>query len=392
LSFRLAFFLARKNLFESVFNIVLLVGAVAAGVGFQVPNTANQSGYEAELMKEGVTVGNGDVRVRPRDATAFDAADALVQRIAAYPGARAVVPVVLKPGALTTTGPLTGAPVIGVDTAGRFRPFRMTSGEVLSPGDAGGVLVGAPLAERLDIKVGDTVSVRVFLSLGKDVVDDEFGHFTMTVRGLVGGTFGAQESIFLDRAFLTKEAGEPNTASMILVYMDDHAAARALAQRLEEDLPQVRARAWIDDSPYLSSSIRASHALGAVSQAMVVSAVTIPVLALLYIHVLHRRRDIGVLCALGFAPREIFFVFLMQAFVVGILGCLVGCGVGYGLIRYFQMHPVFEWQGFVIRPVLDRRSFIEPVLVVLGASLLAGVYPALRAAKMDPAPVFRGLT
>jgi ABC-type lipoprotein release transport system permease subunit len=65
---------------------------------------------------------------------------------------------------------------------------------------------------------------------------------------------------------------------------------------------------------------------------------------------------------------------------------------GYGLILYFQGHPIFEWQGFVIRPVLERSCFLQPVLIALGAAILAGVYPALRASRLDPAPVFRGIT
>jgi ABC-type lipoprotein release transport system permease subunit len=319
--------------------------------------------------------------------------DALIKRLSAYSEIRAVVPILLKPGAIKANGALTGAPIVAVDTFGRFHPFRLVSGELLSPGDDGGVLLGVAFAERLGVKVGDAVSIRVILAVGAALIDeDNVGRFTMTVRGLVGGTFGAQESIFLDRAFLAKEAGEPNGASMILLYMEDHSVARSLAHRIGADLPQVTARAWMDDSPYLASSLRASHAVGVLSQAMIVSAVIFPLLALLYINVLHRRRDVGVLCAIGFGPFDIFAVFLMQALIVGVLGSVLGCVIGYGLIHYFMSHPIFEWQGFVIRPVLNVRSFLEPVFIVLGASLLAGVYPAFRASRMPPAPVFRGIT
>jgi lipoprotein-releasing system permease protein len=385
-------FLARKNLLESRLTTALLVAAVAAGVGLQIPNTANLAGYEAELLREGITAGQGDVRVRPRDGRVFGDAAPLVQQLRRYAGVRAVVPVLTLPGAIKGKGPLTGTVVVGVDTQADFRPLRMAAGEPLAHGDSSGVLIGLSLAETLEIGLRDSVSLRVFLSAGPTLLDeDDLGRYSMTVRGLAGGTFGAQQVVFLDRTFLAEEAGAPNAASLLLVYLDDHFAARRVAERITADLQQVQARAWLDDSAYLSSSIRASHAVGAVSQTMVVVAVAIPVFALLYTLALSRRRDIGLLTAIGFGPREIFSVFFAQAGVVGLMGTLLGCGAGYGLIRFFQMHPIFEWKGFVIRPVLDWTSFAQPTLVVLAVTLLAGVYPALRAARMDPASVFRGI-
>lgn len=370
----------------------MLVGAVAAAVGFQVPNSANRAGYESELLREAVSFGNGDVRVRPRETSIFADADALASRLSRYPGVRTALPVLLLPGAIRGKGALNGAPVLGVNTTSPFHPFRLIAGELLSSGDSQGVLVGRSLAERLPVSVGDRVVLHVLLPpTPKMLHEDNARRYTLVVRGLVGGTFGAQESVFMDREFFAQDLGMPRAASMIFVYLDNHDRARSLAQLIAAEMPQVQARAWIDDSAYLSSSMQASRALGAISEAMVVAAVVIPVLALLFVHVLNRRRDIGILAALGFGPAEIFFVFLTQALWVGLLGSVLGCGIGWVLIRYFQAHPIFEWEGFVIRPLLVWGSFVRPVLVVLSATVLAGTYPALRAARLDPAPVFRGL-
>jgi putative ABC transport system permease protein len=147
----------------------------------------------------------------------------------------------------------------------------------------------------------------------------------------------------------------------------------------------------MDDSQYLASSVSSVDALSAVSHAMVVSAVVIPVWALLYVHVLARRRDIGVLGALGLGRLELFLTFLAQALIVSVAGAILGCGLGYGLVRWFTAHPIFEWYGFVIRPVVSARAFIEPALIVVGAAVLAGVMPAVRAARLDPARILRSL-
>lgn len=97
------------------------------------------------------------------------------------------------------------------------------------------------------------------------------------------------------------------------------------------------------------------------------------------------------LSAIGFGQAEIFLAFLLQALIVGILGVALGCGIGYALVRFFQSHPIFEWESFVIRPVLSIECFLRPSLVVLAATVIAGVYPAWRAARVDPARVLRSI-
>ncbi|HVY30808.1 MAG TPA: FtsX-like permease family protein [Polyangiaceae bacterium] len=391
--FGLVFFLALRNLLADSFSVVLLIVAVAGGVMFQVPNLANQKGYEAALISEGVSLGDGDVRIRPRTGASIEHADTIRHQLSAHAEVAAAVPVLIRPGALKAAGTLAGTPIFALDGQTSFRPFRLLDGEPLKSGDRDGVLVGTGLAKRLGLAVGSTVSVRAILAVTATTLDDDdVGRFQMKVRGIVGGTFGAQEALFVDRQFLATEAGQPDTASMIYVYLKDHGLAGALAERINQQLPELQARAWLDDSPYLASSLQASHSLGTVSEAMVVCAVSFPLLALLYISVLNRRRDIGVMAALGFGARDIFAVFLVQALIVGIAGSVFGCLGGYGLILYFQSHPIFEWQGFVILPVLERSCFLQPVLIAIGAAIVAGVYPAFRASRQEPAPVFRGIT
>ena len=139
----------------------------------------------------------------------------------------------------------------------------------------------------------------------------------------------------------------------------------------------------------MASYLDANRTVNAVSYAMVIAAITIPVWALFYIHVLGRRREIGVLAALGFARREIFVVFLLQALFVALVGLALGAALGYGLIAYFRAHPIFDWEALVVRPVASLRVLVIPCLAVLVTTILAGSFPAWRAARTDPARVLR---
>lgn len=387
------FFIARRSLFQSRLTMGLLVAAVAAGVGFQIPNAANMLGYQAELLEEGVARGWGDVRVRPRDAAFFEDGAAIAAKIGAYPEVRTAIPVLVLAGAVGKDGRFLGAAVLAVPAGERDRPYRRIDGSPLENGDDKGVLIGSALAGRLGAQAGDVVKLRVVLSAGSapGALDEGLGRYALTVRGLAGGAFGAFEGVFVDRTFIGEETGSPDSASVIMVYSGAPRRARELASKINADVPGVVARAWVDDSAYLRSAINANEAVASVSKAMVIAAVAIPVLALLYINVLSRRREVGVLSAIGFGQAEIFAAFLLQALLVGLSGVAAGCGLGYGLVLYFQAHPIFEWEGFVIRPVLSAACFLEPSLLVLATTIAAGVYPAWRASRTDPARILRGI-
>jgi len=388
----IAFFLARRSLLEGRLTTALLVGAVAAGTGLQIPNAANMLGYKAELLDEGVTAWLGDVRVRPLKSPAFEEGDALAEKLKGYPGVRLSLPYVGLPGAVGKNGRFLGALVMGVPGGAATLPFRLIRGELPGQGDGSGVVLGATIAKRLGVDVGDAVQLRVVLSTTPTPFPEEsLGRYSVTVKGIAGGSFGSMETIFADRSFLAEEAGTPRAATIVVLHTDSHSDAKPVAARIEADLPDAQVRAWMDDGAYLINALNATDAVAAVSHVTVVAAVAIPVLALLSMSALHRRREVGVLSAIGFGQAEIFLAFLLQALIVGLLGVALGCGIGYALVRFFQSHPIFEWESFVIRPVLSIECFLRPSLVVLAATVIAGVYPAWRAARVDPARVLRSI-
>ena len=153
----------------------------------------------------------------------------------------------------------------------------------------------------------------------------------------------------------------------------------------------MSARAWMDDSLYLRSSVKAAETLAGASWFMGVLAVGIPVLALLYISTLHRRRQIGLLTAMGWSRADLFVTFLLQALILGAAGVLVGGVIAVSVVRYLVAHPIFNWQGFVVRPVLTATDLARTAGAILATAIVAGTYPAWRAARLDPSRILRGI-
>ena len=119
---------------------------------------------------------------------------------------------------------------------------------------------------------------------------------------------------------------------------------------------------------------------------MSLAAVSLPVLALLYIDALHRRRQVSLLAAVGFRSSDIFLIHLGKALVIGVIGVLIGGAAGFGLVQYFMANPIYDYEKFVIRPVLEASTFVRPMLLVFLTTVIAGSVPAWQAARVDRRP------
>jgi lipoprotein-releasing system permease protein len=383
-------FLASRGLRESLLSTGLVISAVAVAVGFEVPSAANLQGYRGELLAQSLEDGFGDVRVRPGHGVVLHDADELSAQLAKVPSVLEATPVLAAPASVRGHGHATTLTLFGVEPQAAHHPYRLIAGQPLAEGNDG-VLLGAAIAERFGVTIGDQVELRVLLSTYPRLVLDDggYGVYSLTVRGLVG--FGASDGAFVSRSFLAGEMGDDSVASAVLLHVRDHMHAPAIVPAVALMAPGAQVRAWMDDSPYLNSSVRAVETLAGASWLMGVLAVGIPVLALLYISILNRRRQIGLLTAMGFTRVDLFVTFLLQAAILGAAGVAVGGLLAVALVRYLVAHPIFDWQSFVVRPVLTAHDMARTAAAILGTVLVAGSYPAWRAARLDPSRILRGI-
>jgi putative ABC transport system permease protein len=383
-------FLALRTVKESKVALALLLLAVTAGVGFQAPNLANLEGYRTGMLNQEVLAGYGHVRVRPRRGDRFRDAGPVLEAIGKTPGVVAAKPVLILPGSVSHGPHFSLVAVTGAD-GGAHRPYQLVSGRDLPPGDTDGILLGERLSQTLGANLGDDVQLQVLLSTRpRLVLDDEgIGKYTKEVRGLVGGP--ATDHVVVSRRFLAGELGEPEAATLVTVHASSLSTegARAIARAIDRAVPAARASAFIDDSRLLRSTTRAIGAVERIVDVMSLFAVGVPVLALLYIDALARRRQVSLLAAMGLTSGEVFTVFLLKAAIVGAIGVTLGGLLGSGLLAYFHAFPIYRYDNFVVRASQDLHFVLRPMLLVFVTTVLAGSYPAWQAARVDPSPVLR---
>ncbi len=108
--------------------------------------------------------------------------------------------------------------------------------------------------------------------------------------------------------------------------------------------------------------------------------------------VLEKKRDIAILMAMGFLRKDILLIFMVEGFVVGVLGAAFGSIIGFGIQEYLEsvkldVEGLIRTKGFV----LDRSPifYFYALVFSLFFSLLASLYPSYRASRLNPVDIFR---
>ncbi len=387
---RLLVHLALRSLLRSRLAFGLLVAAVTAGVCFQIPNAANLAGYTEELLRQGMERMTGHLQVVARDGKAVEGVAAMLARLERQGGLRAVVPRLIHGGVAFKGSEHQPVRIQGIDPGAEERATgfcrRLGRGRCMraEAGAAPEAVLGASLAARLKVGVGDRVKVLIpYQELGEVEHSSAYYRVSGVLEG--GGAFTTDADLFLALPLLRRVVGAEDAASIVSIYLHDHAEAGRRAAELRPLLPRLEVKPWWEVSQFVASAIAGNRAIYGVSMAMVVAAVMIPVSALLFILVLHERRQIAILGALGFSRPALFGIYMWKAALVGLIGVGLGSALGYGLCRYFMLRPIFEFSGFVVRPALNLEVFAVPSLALFTVTLLSGLVPALRAARCEPA-------
>ena len=310
----------------------------------------------------------------------------LVERIEELPGVDRATPVLqtlLDPeaaGGFDLPELLTGIePETWYDEA---IELRVDAGRLLEPGETGNTVVGADLAERYDLRVGDTFTMR----------EHEF-----TVIGVLERTLTFPDKIayvpLADAQAIyvasVPDAFEERTdelATQIEVFPDDLEDADAVAAAITDEIDGVRAvtPAEVADQIGQASIVFNLIIVGASVIAVIVGGLS--VINTMVMTVSERVREIGIKKAVGAPTSAILREFVVEATLLGAIGGIIGLGLGALLVVILNAQTAGSGTSvFLLTPMLLLRSFL--FATVLGA--LAGIYPALRAARLDPVTALR---
>lgn len=256
---------------------------------------------------------------------------------------------------------------------GRF--LQMTSGEAV---------LGATLAREFGVRIRDKLRL----------VGPEGRALSVTVAGIYETGAGALDD---GQVFLTLRDGQSllelgSAISSIGLRIRDLYDADNLAMALADRLP-FEVRSWITDNPNVFRTLGAQDQTINMVLISTIIAAGFGIASILVMSVTGKYREIGILKAMGATPREIQSIFVVEGFLLAVLGCLVGIPAGIAILRALasvrapgpggRLTQVFQIE-------IDPALLAGAAAVAITVGMVAAFFPARRAGQVDPMQVIRG--
>jgi ABC-type lipoprotein release transport system permease subunit len=293
----------------------------------------------------------------------------------------------------------------GVDPAREQRfstlPAQRTEGRYLQPDDRLAAFIGSDLASRLDLKVGDRFVLTAQAASGE--VEGQL----MRVAGIFHTAIPEMDEGLIHVPLQTVRhwlgvPGAATTVAVLLTSSRETDDAVATLRAALDGARGVRVLGWRQASPELDSGVRIDDYGDYVFQAILFAIVALAILNAIMMSVLGRRREFGILQALGLTGPETGWVVMGEGLFLtaasGVVGMLLGLAVTWGIFRhgidFSQMTSSgLSLSGGVINPVIVPRFRSSQIVLSLASIAVIGVlsslYPALRASRLDVAEAMK---
>lgn len=385
---------------------LLIIIGVAAGVAVVAYISALITGLQRNTIEK--TLGaQAHVTVSPRDDTvlaarapAGAAAHELVQTqpraqrprsignwqllvplLEAMPQVVAVSPMVSAAGLAERGEASKSIALVGVDLERYDRIVGLRAKVVegtarLGPGEG---ILGRDLADDLGVRVGDRVGI---------VTGGVNDSLRVTALVDLGVRDVNRRTVIVPLRTAQSLVGLPGGATSLDLTLVDIWSAQALADDLATRWPH-KIESWQQANAQLVSALNAQSVSTAVIRGVVMIVVVLGIASVLVVSVVQKRREIGILRAMGATQGQVLRIFLLQGAIVGALGSALGVLLAVVLIWAFT-HFVLGSDGLplfniTLAPVLA----LKVAAIALLCGVLAAVAPARRAARLDPAQAIR---
>lgn len=262
------------------------------------------------------------------------------------------------------------------------------------------ILLGSGVAERLGLETGDQIVVLAYENLRESfsgVPAPAVGRFEVSGTFETGmydyDTRNAYTSLEAAQALLDLEAGDVVSGIGLQVADPDDAAAVAALLDSRLGFPHV-VLSWVTTNAGLFSSLRLQKVAMGVILFLIVVVAAFNIVSTLVMMVADRTREIGILKSMGMTDSAILQIFILQGAWIGIVGTAVGTAIGVGVCWVLDRYEVIRIPPevyFVDRLPVSVR--LTDVAIIVGASVvisfLATLYPAIRAARLQPVDAIR---
>ncbi|MBN1133765.1 MAG: ABC transporter permease [Methanosarcinaceae archaeon] len=260
-------------------------------------------------------------------------------------------------------------------TEGSFRDLEVTHNSVV---------LGDKLSDKLDVKIGDYV----------DASFPEANPATLKVVGIYNSGTPQDETLAFTSLSMAQDFfDEPNVVNSIMVRVDNPDNAGVISHKI--DSMGYPASSWRETNPEIMQTITLESMSNDIILGLVIVIASFGIVSTLFMVVMEKSKEIGMLMAMGASRRSIQKIFILESGILGLIGAVVGVVAGI-IISLSWGSYTFDtggeaYAGVSTIPFIVRAQ--DAILIIIFTflvNLIAGIYPARRASKLDPVEAISG--
>jgi ABC-type lipoprotein release transport system permease subunit len=434
-----------RNLARNRWRSGLTLGGIAVSVAFMVWILGFMEGWMGAMVQGATAVETGQVEVHtrafvenPRVYETFAVDEAMLRTVRGVEGVVAASPRVKLNGLIGHEEKSQVGRIFGVDptleaettpVATAVETGRWLSQDPPAYPSPREVILGSGMANQLGVGPGDELVVFV------EAADGSMGNDLLEVVGVVRTANTAVDRMTAymhieDARFLAALDGQAHelviksrylleaqkTAGLVAAALGAEtsgavasaegpgATPSASSEARPDDGKALLVQPWQEILPSIYQMLTVSRQSNWITYLLIYLVAAIGLLNTQRMSALERKRELGVLLAIGMRPRRMFRMILTESLVLGTLGGLIGTALGLAVTWYhataglnlgmFTDKGEFTVMGVAftgkIYAILTPVAALQPILIMMLVAFLAGIWPALKSARLDPAPTVAG--
>jgi lipoprotein-releasing system permease protein len=397
---------ARRNRFLPSAIAGLSVTGIAVGVMALIVVMSVMNGMGSELMSKIIGV-NGHFFLQPIESPLTDY-KSLSARLEKIPGVVMAIPMVEGAAGISSPTQQTGALVRGIDEAnlkrlpGIIGNVRQGTLDGFDQGD--GIAIGQRLADNLGVRVGDKVSLLTAKGAQTPFgVTPRIKSYPVTAIFQFGLSDFDQLFVYLPLAEAQGFFNKDNEVSVIEGYVADPNDMDAMRVKIDDTLQQqFMLTDWRQRNKSFFDVLKVESDAIFLILAIIVAVASLLIVQGLILLVKDKTRDIAILRTMGATQGSVLRVFILTGVAIGAAGTLLGVAIGTPLAYHLEDLRSFLNRAFSLDLFPAQFYFLSHLpsevrpgqvvgvaLMTLVLSFLATIYPAWRAARLDPVEALR---